>query len=348
MRLRVLDFGTVPPLRSQAVYHGLAEALRGEDEPILVLVRPDRPYLSVGLHQDLEAEIDTAYCRAAGLPIVRRHVGGGAVLLDADQYFFHFIYPRRLLRGPVQALYPRFIAPVLRVYRALGVAAELRPVNDIQVRGRKIGGTGAATIGEATVLVGSFLFDFDTATMARCLRAPCPAFRARFQDAMARHMTTLGRELGAPPAWPHLKARFLEAVAATLEVSPRPDTPRPHEEAAIAEAERTLADPEWTAQPGRKLVPRGVKVAAGVYLTEHWHDIPQGALRIHLLSRDGRIDRVWLEGPAARALPPDLATALPGTPLAQRPLTETLAALQLPAALVEALSDALLEAAHQE
>ena len=62
-----------------------------------------------------------------------------------------------------------FIEPVVRTYRELGVQADYRPINDIHVAGRKIGGTGAASIGEATVMAGSFMFDFDTATMAKCL-----------------------------------------------------------------------------------------------------------------------------------------------------------------------------------
>jgi lipoate-protein ligase A len=49
------------------------------------------------------------------------------------------------------------------------------------VAGRKIGGTGAASIGEATVMVGSFMFDFDTETMSRCLKVPSEKFRDKLK-----------------------------------------------------------------------------------------------------------------------------------------------------------------------
>ena len=93
MRLRVIDFGYQPALRSQAVYHGVAEAMGPDDDPVVTLVNPETPYVCLGLHQEVSLEVDEAYCAQQDLPIIRRHVGGGAVYLDRDQMFFHFIYP---------------------------------------------------------------------------------------------------------------------------------------------------------------------------------------------------------------------------------------------------------------
>lgn len=173
MRLRVIDFGNVSALSSLAAFHGLAEALRPGDDPILSFVSPETPFVCVGVHQEIAKEVDEDYCRANGLPIYRRRVGGGAVYLDHNQLFTHFIYPNDKVPAYAVNLYPMFIEPVVRTYRELGVQADYRPINDIHVAGRKIGGTGAASIGEATVMAGSFMFDFDTATRpsaCRCLR----------------------------------------------------------------------------------------------------------------------------------------------------------------------------------
>ena len=144
MRLRVIDFGFVSALRSQAVYHGLAETMTEDSDPVLSLVSPMEPYVCVGLHQDIAHEVNTDYCAAQGLPIYRRHVGGGAVYLDRNQLFTHFIYPHRKAPQFAANLYPLFIEPVVRTYREMGINAVYRPINDIQVDGRKIGGTGAA------------------------------------------------------------------------------------------------------------------------------------------------------------------------------------------------------------
>jgi len=357
MRLRVLDFGTVSPLRSQAVYHGVAEAMARDDDPVLTLVSPDAPYVCVGLHQEIALEVDEPWCQAHGLPIIRRHVGGGAVLLDGDQLFFHFIFPRHRVPGQVLEIYPRFIEPVVRTYQALGVDARFRPINDIHVRGRKIGGTGAAHIGEAVVMVGSFLFDFDTETMARCLRVPSEKFRDKLRQGLDDYMTTLRKELGAPPPRARVQEEFLRQVALALEVEPVLDAPRERELAAIEEAERELADPEWTYQLGRKFVEMGVKIAADTHLTEAAHKAPGGLLRVQLLAKDGHIADLLVSGDFT-CWPEDgvlrLDERLRGLPLERDPLLAAVARayreldLQIPGVEPEDVVTAILNAVHRE
>ena len=354
MRLRVIDFGTVSALRSQAVYHGLAACIGPDSDPVLSLVSPATPYVCVGLHQDIAQEVDRAYCAEHGLPIIRREVGGGAVYLDGGQLFTHFIYPRRKAPEFAVNLYPRFIEPVVRTYRDFGVNAVYRPVNDIQVNGRKIGGTGAASIGEATVMVGSFMFDFDTATMAKCLKVPSEKFRDKLRQTLDDYMTTLAKELPAPPARGALLARFLTHCAEVLGVTPEYDRPTAAEDAAIARAETRLADPDWTDVQARKLVALGVKVAADTTLTEAARKAPGGLVRVTLLAQDGRVRDLVLGGDFT-CLPPegiDLVTAgLIGVALErealERAASEVMAfGLDMPGVTPADIAAAVLTAVH--
>ena len=237
MKLRVLDFGMVPALRSQAVYHGLAETIGPDSDPILSLVSPQTPYVCVGMHQEVAKEVDEEFCKANTLPIYRRHVGGGAVYLDENQLFTHFIYPRDKAPEFAVNLYPLFIEPVVRTYKEMGINANYRPVNDIHVDGRKIGGTGAASIGEATVMVGSFMLDFDTETMSKCLKVPSEKFRDKLRQTLDDYMTTMVKQLGQMPDRADIKARFLKHCADVLKVEPVYDQPTEDELAAIAPAE---------------------------------------------------------------------------------------------------------------
>jgi len=325
MRLRVLDFGHVPALRSQAVYHGLATAMRADDDPVLSLVNPNTPYVCVGMHQEIGKEVDEAFCDAERLPIIRRHVGGGAVFLDRNQMFTHFIYPRRKAPEFAVNLYPMFIEPMVRTYRDLGIAAEYRPVNDIQVDGRKIGGTGAASIGQATLLVGSFMFDFDTAKMARCLKVPSEKFRDKLRTTLNDYMTTMTKLLDKVPPREEVKALFLKHCADALNVTVVEDQPTADELQAIAAQERALMDPAWRHRQGRKLVELGVKISAGLHLTESMHKAKGGLIRVHLLARDGKVADLMLSGDYT-CLPPDGADALAervaGTPLDEASLTK--------------------------
>ncbi len=317
MRLRVIDFGNVSSLRSQAVYHGLAAAMAADGDPVLSLVNPIDPYVCVGVHQEIAREVDEDYCAAAKLPVIRRQVGGGAVYLDRDQMFFHFIYPRSKAPQYAANLYPMFCEPAVRTYRELGVAAEYRPINDIQVAGRKIGGTGAASIGEATVMVGSFMFDFDTATMARCLKVPSEKFRDKLKTTLDEYMTTMARELSAVPSREDVKARFLKHCEAVLGVTAVAAKPTAAEEEAIAEQEALLSDPEWTQRQGRKFVALGVKISAGTHLTESAHKARGGLVRAHLLARDGVVADLMLSGDFT-CLPVDGADRLAATLIGSR------------------------------
>lgn len=329
MRLRVLDFGYAPALRSQSVYHGLATVMKADDDPVLSLVNPETPYVCVGQHQEIGKEVDEAFCRAEGLPIIRRRVGGGAVYLDRNQMFTHFIYPRAKAPEFAVNLYPMFIEPVVRTYRDLGIDAEYRPVNDVQVAGRKIGGTGAASIGEATLLVGSFMFDFDTATMARCLKVPSEKFRDKLKSTLDDYMTTMTKLLDKVPPRDEVKALFLKHCGEALGVTVVEDKPTEAEMQAIEAQDAALSDPDWTYQQGRKLVELGVKISAGTHLTESMHKAKGGLIRAHLLGRDGKIAELMLSGDFT-CLPPDgadrLAERLHGVALDQETLAQAVAA----------------------
>ena len=76
--LRVIDFGSVTPLRSQTLWHAVAYGVSAGAAPTLSFVRPSAPYVCLGYHRDLE-EVDQEYCRSHGLAVYRRMVGGGPV-----------------------------------------------------------------------------------------------------------------------------------------------------------------------------------------------------------------------------------------------------------------------------
>jgi lipoate-protein ligase A len=329
VRLRVIDFGSVSPLRSQAGFHGIAKAMGPEDDPVLTLTNPDGPYVCVGLHQEIAKEVDEDFCKASDLPIYRRRIGGGAVYLDNNQLFTHFIYPRKKAPEFAVNLYPMFIEPVVRTYQDLGVNAVYRPVNDIQVDGRKIGGTGAASIGEATVMAGSFMYDFDTAMMARCLKVPSEKFRDKLKTTLDDYMTTMVKQLDEVPSREQLVVSFLKHCAGSLGVTPEMSEPTEAELKAIEDEEKALTDPDWTYKQGRKFVDMGVKISSGMHLTESAHKAPGGMIRVHLLERDGKVADLMISGDFT-CLPPGgidrLAGKLVGEDLDLDGLTKAAAA----------------------
>ena len=58
--MRLYNLGKVPWQESQLIYHALAEM----GWEALSLVSPSTPYVCIGFHQDVEQEVDLAYCNA--------------------------------------------------------------------------------------------------------------------------------------------------------------------------------------------------------------------------------------------------------------------------------------------
>ena len=257
------------PVRSQSIYHGLARARTEQSPDTIVLATPAEPYVSIGFHQDVERELDVSYCEREGLPIVRREVGGGAVYLDSDQLFVQWIMNPRNLPVRVEQRFALFARPLVDTYHEVGVDARFRPVNDIHVDGKKIGGTGAGHVGNAEVLVGNFLFDFDTERMARIVNAPSAAFRDAVRDHLACYITTLAREVVAPPDPSTVAGLYRNHCEHVLEAELFEAQPTADEMREIEAVDARFLDTSFVHRPGG-LVRPGVKIHEDVWV--HYND----------------------------------------------------------------------------
>jgi lipoate-protein ligase A len=294
--VRILDLGLVSPLRSQAIYHGVAYAMKPDTPDTIILVGPTEPYVCIGYHQELEKEVDVDYCRARGLPIFRREVGGGAVYLDNGQVFTQWIFHRPNLPTSLEERFALYIKPLVDTYQSLSIPATHRPVNDVHVQGKKIGGTGAAQIGEAEVVVGSLMFDFNFDLMARVLKVSSEKMRDKIYQSLNEYMTTMTRQLGHTPDYETVKRAYIRQVVETLGRPAEYAHPTPAEIAVTEELEARFASDEWLYQKGGLRQTGAVKIHADVYLAEAAYKAPGGLIRATARLREGRIDDITLSG----------------------------------------------------
>lgn len=293
--IRVVELEGVPPLRSQTVYHAVGYEMGPEGPDTILLVTPSAPYVSIGFHQDPRVELDLEACGALGLPVVRREVGGGAVYLDDGQVFCQWVFRADRLPAALAERYRRYSEPFVSTYRALGVPAEYRPVNDIHVGGRKIGGTGAARLGEAEIMVGSLMFDFDAEVMARILRVSSEKMRDKVAQAMRDYVTTLTRELDAPPDRAAVVAGYLQECGRTLGRPVERGEPRAAETRRAEALDGTMGSAEWTFRTPRRDL-RGVKIHQDVHVHEGTHKAPAGLVRATVVTRSGAIEDCSISG----------------------------------------------------
>jgi len=313
--MKLNRLGTVSWQDSQLLYH--AQPRLGREG--LNLLSPGSPYFCIGYFQDVEQEVDIEYCRDHGIPIFRREVGGGAVYLDGDQLFYQLIVHRDspLVPRGREAFYRRFLQAPLAVYRALGIPAEYKPVNDIIVNGRKISGNGVGEIGDYIVFVGNLIVDFDYDTMVRVLRVPDEKFRDKIHKTLCDNLTTIRRELGTVPPreqlWDMLADEFSKLLG-PLEVETAVDAA--WRAGAGLLAERMMKD-EWLYLPRPSRDGREVKIRDGVEVHHKAHKAPGGLIRAVVEFQEGRIVSLALSGdfffyPAERLR--DMELALAGIP----------------------------------
>ncbi len=97
----------------------------------------------IGYHQAVEQEIREEFTSKEGIEVGRRITGGGAIYFDEAQIGWEIIAHRSELGDPdYETLTARICTAAAKALRKLGIKAEFRPRNDIEVEGRKISGTG--------------------------------------------------------------------------------------------------------------------------------------------------------------------------------------------------------------
>ena len=294
-KIRLLDLGTVSALRSQTVYHAVAHAMTEDTPDTIILVSPAEPYVCIGYHQELDKEVDLDYCRAHGLPVYRREVGGGAVYLDDGQLFAQWIFQQGQMPAAIEDRYTAYIQPLVDTYQALGINAYRRPINDVHVGGKKIGGTGAAQMGQAEVAVGSLMFTFDKATMARVLKVASEKMRDKVFESLEQYMTTMKEQLVSLPDRQRVKDLYVEKCAAALNAEIVAGDWTPAEEAMAASLDKQFVTDAWLLQKSG-LRQTGVKISQDVQVVEKALKAPGGLIRVTARLREGRIDDVALSG----------------------------------------------------
>jgi len=289
----LFDLGKLPGQQSMLIFHTLARM----GIEALVIVSPEIPLVSIGYFQDAEQEVDLYYCKNAGIPLMRREVGGGATYLDEKQIFYQLIWRKDNPKFPkvIQDIYPWFSEAPVETYRTLGIKAEYRVVNDIVTKeGKKIAGEGGGDIGDCLVFVGGILLDFDYKTMSKILRVPDEKFRDKVFKTMEDNLTTMKGELGRIPLRNEivsvLKEKFekrvgkLEGVSLNSEILKK-----------TTQLEQWMTSDEFLYKKTPK-IPKGVKIKEGFEILYGIHKAKGGLIRATEEISESRIEDIVISG----------------------------------------------------
>jgi lipoate---protein ligase len=257
--IRLINLGMIPSWQTQAIYHMLAERMDEDQQDTIVICRPATPYLCLGYHQVFEAIFDPAECSLRGLPVYRRRLGGGATYLDQNQLFYQCIFHHKHMPAMFKDIFAFALAAPVMTLQRLGLNSKLCETNEIEVNGKRIAGTGGGLIGDAAVVVGNLLFDFDDDVMTAVWRTPSPSFRSLAQKALRDHLLRLNTLL---------KNVSIEAVTDMLIQSFSETMGRPLEQGVLTleemnaakEIAEELGSAETLALHQTKVIPEPIRV----------------------------------------------------------------------------------------
>jgi lipoate-protein ligase A len=301
---RYLDLGGIEPVATQAVYDAVATARsEGTVPDTLIICWPNSPIVCVGFFQEVDKEVDVDYCNQKKIPIVRRILGGGAVYLDSYQVFYQIIGQRggEVIPTDVGAIFQKLLEAPVKTCREIGIPATYKPINDIEVDGRKISGNGAGEIDGITILTGNIILDFNYDEMTRILKVPDEKFRDKLVKSLRERVTTVKRELGQVPSHQKVKELLVKNFEGSLGIRFDSGSLTKEEQELLERLTRekylskqwvyensdrhpTLSQPRIVKVSGRSVVGQGVYKSTG------------GLIRVTGEFLDGKINDVLISG----------------------------------------------------
>lgn len=206
---RLLDTGVLSGAENMALDKTLVTVRGRNESPNTVRFLMFSPAVALtGVYQDAHQELRLDYCREQGIDINRRITGGGALLFDEIQLGWELIagLDDFGVHPMSQAFHRQICQCCVEGLRELGIEAQFRPRNDVEVNGRKISGTGGVEDGKGFLFQGTLLLDFDVSTMIKALRIPTEKLKHSSLKSAEERVTWVKRELGHLPPLDAVKA----------------------------------------------------------------------------------------------------------------------------------------------
>jgi len=213
---RLLDTGVLTGAENMALDDAILECRAEMQTPNTLRFLQFKPStVLVGYHQSVEQEVRVPFCSDNGVEVNRRITGGGTILFTPTCLGWEIFADKTAqglndLRKDLGKLAQFISDGAIRGLKKLGVEAEFRPKNDIEVNGRKISGTGGTERGDSFMYQGTLLIDFDIDLMLRSLRIPVEKLKDKEIESVKERVTCLKWELGYVPPLDDIKKAFKE------------------------------------------------------------------------------------------------------------------------------------------
>lgn len=169
----------------------------------------NEPSIIIGRNQNTLEEINHNYVEERNIHIVRRVSGGGAVYHDFGNLNFSFI-----TNHDVKSLnnFKKFTAPVIKVLNGMGLNAELKGRNDIQVDEKKISGTAQFSTGKRMISHGTLLLDTDLGEVVNALNVKMSKIQSKGHKSVRSRVANISEFLEKPVKIESFRQLLLEGL----------------------------------------------------------------------------------------------------------------------------------------
>ncbi|MCM4168128.1 Lipoate-protein ligase LplJ [Arenibacter antarcticus] len=169
----------------------------------------NEPSIIIGRNQNTLEEINHQYVDENNIHVVRRISGGGAVYHDFGNLNFSFITNHD---GKSLSNFKKFTAPVIKVLQSLGLNAELKGRNDIEVEEKKISGTAQFSTGKRMVSHGTLLLDTDLEEVVKALNVKMEKIVSKGHKSVRSRVANISEYLTQPLEIEEFRRLLLEGL----------------------------------------------------------------------------------------------------------------------------------------
>jgi lipoate-protein ligase A len=261
----------------------------------LALIAFEKSSACLFYYNDPEKELDLEFCRQKGIEIGRRDTGGSPYWADPGTLLIFFWFNRKQVPGFPDTIAEgyRFLigAAAQAISERFGIPAVYRPLNDMEVSGKKIAGHTVTFLGDACRWgCGPQILKPRMDLMSRALKVPPEKYADKEAKTVEARVTNFEELLGRAPSFEEIKQTYVFALERAMKIQFQRGGFSPEEEQLVGKQTARIFSEDWlmAMTEGRKF---GDHLSAGWARGEHALKVPQGPLIRAIVLMDGKIIR---------------------------------------------------------
>lgn len=261
----------------------------------LALMTFEKSSVCMFYYNDPEKELDLPFCRQNDVEIGRRDTGGSPYWADPGTMLLFCWFDRRHVSGFPDTISEgyRFLigASAQAISERFGIPAVYRPLNDLEVGGKKLAGHTVTFLGHTCRWgCGPQVLKPRMDLMSRALKVPPEKFADKEAKTVEGRVTNFEELLGRLPSFDEVKQTYIFALERALKVKFKPGSLTPEERQLIEKQRAEGFSEAWLMAMTEKRK-FGTPLPAGLLRGEHVLKIPQGPLIRAVVLMDGEVIR---------------------------------------------------------